>query len=215
MTDIDQYIAAIETGTEQAYTRLEQLGVEVDHTPWSGSGDPVASAEAVEALQREGAAATLDAMDRLRGTSVDVDTVVDVARSPEASPWDKGPTRDRVYSDLATAAIRVGITNGVARDQANAQHEGDPSWRAVDATASWLSRKADMERLETVTGRGSSAEAGRTEAQASRRPSYPQSPARTLSRAASAATSPTSVQSPSSAHSGSSSVSQAAPDLRR
>lgn len=214
MSDQEQYKAAIETGTQQAGERLERLGVKADRTPQSGSGDPIASAEAVEILQREGAEATLDARDRLRGNSIDWETVIDVARALEAAPWDKGPTRDGVYSDLADAAVRVGISNGAARDQVNAEHEGDPTWRAVDGTATWLTQRADVERLEAVSGRASSSESGRTDAHSPRRPSYPRSPAQALGRAAAAAPASTSTPAPSPHHP-QSAVSQAAPDLDR
>ncbi|MBF4636204.1 hypothetical protein ITJ38_17475 [Agreia pratensis] len=217
------YTVAVETGMKQASARLEELGVVASQAAWSGAGDPIASPEAVSTLQREGAEATLDARDRLSGTSFDVETVLDIARSLEAAPWDKGRTRDDVYSDLADACARVGISNGAVRDQIDVDHENDEDWRAADSTASWVAAKSDLERLEAVSGRVPKASEstvesvtlGRAESHSSRRASYPQSPTHALSRAAGAASGSVPAQPQASVHSAPSAGSHSAPGLER
>jgi hypothetical protein len=144
VTEREPFVAAVAEGDRQAYERLSELEVKSAGVPWGGT--PSMSASALAQLQQEGAAATLDAYERLND-SAGVDTLVDVARSLAAAPWDRGVMRDQVEQDLRTYASlkQLSVSGLEVRDT--------PDSREVYGTASWVHRQSDMERVKAMAGR--------------------------------------------------------------
>jgi hypothetical protein len=155
MTERDPFVAAIAEGEHQAYERLSELEVDSAGVPWGN--EPGMSASALAQLQREGAAATLDAYERL-SESASEEALVDVARSLAAAPWDRGVVRDQVEQDLRTYASlkQLPVSGLEVRDT--------PESREVNGTASWVHRQSDMERVKAMAGQepAPGKDAGRT-----------------------------------------------------